>query len=245
MSADITEVRVTFGNGIKREEYGPTKRAEVTITAAVAQGDDGQAALDEISLIALRKTRELLSISGQAIDTGLPPVQPTPSVVHEQLAASVAETAAEPQRRTRRTKAQIEADNAAAEAAKANPSGNTPPADEWGSVASTQSDAPSAEAPTEASAPESPVGQPAAASPSDEWSEAGATQPTLTDADLNKLCGEHAARVGDPAKVKTAIQSFKPADWKGPAEGGKLFGISNIPAEQRHLFKSALEALTK
>lgn len=58
---NITVVTVTFGNGVKREEYGPLKKAEVTIVANVGEGEDGSAALDEISNMALAKVAALLS----------------------------------------------------------------------------------------------------------------------------------------------------------------------------------------
>jgi hypothetical protein len=59
--ANITSVTVTFGNGLKREEYGPVKKAEVSITASVAEDEDGAAVLSEIGILALAKVAELLS----------------------------------------------------------------------------------------------------------------------------------------------------------------------------------------
>lgn len=61
MQADITSVTVCFGNGIKREEYGPVKKAEVTITASVVQGEEGAVTLATISHLALAKVADLLS----------------------------------------------------------------------------------------------------------------------------------------------------------------------------------------
>lgn len=60
-ATNITVVTVTFGNAVKREEYGPMKKAEVTIVANVGEGEDGAAALDEISNMALAKVAALLS----------------------------------------------------------------------------------------------------------------------------------------------------------------------------------------
>lgn len=57
---DITSVTVTFGHGIKREEYGPVKRAEVSITASVADGEMGEAVLASVSAMALAKVAEML-----------------------------------------------------------------------------------------------------------------------------------------------------------------------------------------
>ena len=57
---NITTVSVEFGNGIKREEYGPTKTAKVSITAAVDDKEDGELVLAEISDMAIRKVAQML-----------------------------------------------------------------------------------------------------------------------------------------------------------------------------------------
>jgi len=61
MPANITSITVCFGNGTKREEYAPIKKAEVTITAAVAEGEDGAVVLSQISHLALAKVADMLS----------------------------------------------------------------------------------------------------------------------------------------------------------------------------------------
>ena len=57
---DINSVTVSFGHGIKREEYGPTKKAEVTLTAAVADGEDGGKVLDILTQQAMTKVAYML-----------------------------------------------------------------------------------------------------------------------------------------------------------------------------------------
>jgi hypothetical protein len=61
MTANITSVTVLFGHGIKREEYGPTKKAEVSITATVAENEDGAIILAQIGSLALAKVADLLN----------------------------------------------------------------------------------------------------------------------------------------------------------------------------------------
>ena len=61
MTANITSVTVLFGNGIKRDEFGPTKKAEVSITAAVAENEDGSVILAQIGSLALAKVADLLN----------------------------------------------------------------------------------------------------------------------------------------------------------------------------------------
>ena len=61
MTVDINSITVTFGHGIKREEYGPTKKAEVTLTAAVAAGEDGGKVLDLLANQAMAKVAYMLN----------------------------------------------------------------------------------------------------------------------------------------------------------------------------------------
>ena len=57
---DVNHVSVTFGNGSKREEYGPTKRAEVTIGATIADGEDYGVVLDLLTSQAIAKVAFML-----------------------------------------------------------------------------------------------------------------------------------------------------------------------------------------
>lgn len=57
---NITSVTVSFENGIKREEYGPTKKAGASITASVAENEDGEAVLARIGELALAQVAALL-----------------------------------------------------------------------------------------------------------------------------------------------------------------------------------------
>jgi hypothetical protein len=66
---NITSVTVVFGNGQKREEYGPTKKSEVSITAGVAEDEDGEAVLDQISTLAIAKVAAMLDAPKPASTT--------------------------------------------------------------------------------------------------------------------------------------------------------------------------------
>ena len=61
MTANITSVTVFFENGLKREEYGPTKKSSVSLTAAVAENEDGAIILNVLGAMALAKVADLLS----------------------------------------------------------------------------------------------------------------------------------------------------------------------------------------
>src|SRR5260370_224318 len=89
MTANITSVTVTFENGIKREEYGPTKKASVSITAGVDENEDGAVILQQIGTLALAKVADLLSAPKP--DTAVAAV----------LEAGAGATADPPARRTR------------------------------------------------------------------------------------------------------------------------------------------------
>ena len=57
---DVNHVSVTFGNGSKREEYGPVKKAEVTIGATIADGEDYGVVLDLLTSQAIAKVAFML-----------------------------------------------------------------------------------------------------------------------------------------------------------------------------------------
>lgn len=63
-AADISEITVEFGNGIKREEYGPAKTAKVKITAVVDKGQDATVTLAYVARLCQDKVREMLTIQG-------------------------------------------------------------------------------------------------------------------------------------------------------------------------------------
>ena len=189
MPVDITSVTVTFENGIKREEYGPTRKASVSLTAAVDKGEDGVVSLNYLGTLARAKVAELLGIATPAeaaavLDTGLEP-------------GLNGGAPGEPPRRTRRTKEQIAADEAAAAAALAAKKETlTGAADEWSD----------------------PLPPTSSASQGSEWDDAASPAP-ISDADMAMHCSKHAQRLGGGDKVKAAIVTFKPEGWAQPKFG--------------------------
>lgn len=121
---DIDHVSLTFGNGVKRAEYDPIKKCEVTISARVGENEDGVVILAQIGTIAIAKVADLLSA----------PKPETSGAVA--AAAEPAEEAAPPKRKPGRPpkeKDQFQeqvAESAHEEAPAAQPAGVAPPADE-------------------------------------------------------------------------------------------------------------------
>lgn len=232
-AADISQVQVTFGNGIKREEYGPLKKAEVTIIAIVNTGEDGVVALNYISNIAQAKVRDLLTIQGSA---------PAAAPATGEIQGDPGGAPGEPQRRHRRTKAEIEADELkAAQAVEAanNTSGSATPA-------SADTPAPKDHTPPELS-PQSESGS-TAADDGDEWGAAAPEEISISDVELNSTCSATAQRLGEGGalKVKGTIVQFSPGgDAFDPAKpGGRKFTVNDIPQNQRASFLAKLRALS-
>ena len=131
---DINSVTVSFSHGIKREEYGPTKKAEVTLTAAVADGEDGGKVLDILAQQAMAKVAYMLDAP-----------KPEPAARLDPL---VLEPTAEapPKRRGRPPKdqfsgqvAQSASETAATSApAEAAPAETTAAGDDWSTTAAEQ-----------------------------------------------------------------------------------------------------------
>jgi hypothetical protein len=58
---NVTELKVSYANGSKREEYGPVERAEVQLTVALRDGEDYEGVLNAAMGKAVAKVREVLS----------------------------------------------------------------------------------------------------------------------------------------------------------------------------------------
>lgn len=228
MSEDnVTSGTVSFEDAVKVNtggdpQYWPTRRAKVELTFDVFESQDGDEVLDRISARCRSKAREMLGeASAAAITAATAPA--TPPAVE-----------AEKPTRTRRTQAQIAAD----EAAKASP---TTSSVSQGSDASPQ---PSADAaPTAASpSPAAPAAEAAtasAASGDDEW-DVGDAPPEVSDADLNAACSATAERIKNPVAVRETIAKFAPKDLP---EGTKWKITQLEGAAARTLFLDALKAL--
>ena len=84
---DIDHVSLTFGNGVKRSDFDPIKKCEVTISARVGENEDGVVILAQIGTIAIAKVADMLSA-------------PKPSAENTAaVSAEPAEEAAPPKRR--------------------------------------------------------------------------------------------------------------------------------------------------
>lgn len=166
MPANINSVTVTFSHGIKREEYGPTKKAEVTITASVDETEDGAVILHQVSHLAMAKVADMLMAPrpDTSVSTALPAAEST--------------TGEPPARRTRRTAAQVAAD----EAAKGTPQ-------------------------EEALPPQEPASQEPPAVVEDEWSSDPADI-EVTDAELLAATSKRAGELGARDPIVKLIATF-------------------------------------
>lgn len=253
-AADIKEVSVTWHDERRGPfEYNPPmKKAEVHLYATVPEGGDGVAALNYISLLAKAKAAELLSGTAaaepEAIERLLPPTSSASPASTDEAAAP-----GEPQRRTRRTKAQIEADAAAAAAGQSALATVSDPQSAAGlaaGAATSEQDAPAISAQqTGATTPPSGDATTPTTAPSDddEWAAAAPETATIPDTELNHTCSVQAERLkeGGALKVKAVIGSFSPGgDAWDPAKGGRKFLVNDIPQSQRADFIAKLKALT-
>ena len=87
---DIDHVSITFGNGVKRAEYDPIKKCEVTISARVGENEDGVVILAQIGTIAIAKVADMLSAP-----------KPAEPLATSAVQAAADEAAARPPRRGR------------------------------------------------------------------------------------------------------------------------------------------------
>lgn len=221
----ITGGLVSVEDGAKHDpadQYSLSRKVRVELKFDVAEGSDPVDIVAIVGDIATGRVNELL---GRAASS-------TARTVTEDVRGS---TAAETENtgavRKRRTKAQIDADNAAAAAKAADPAdmGGEPsppaadPSDMGGATTDTSSGSSAADpADFDFDAPIEPT----------------APATTITDADLNAAVQKKNGELGDPPKIRNLIGSFNP-------DPTKQFQLRQIPAEQRADFIAKLEALAK
>lgn len=234
---DINSVSVTYHDERKREEYGPMKKAEATITATVNAGEDGAAVLDQIAYIATTKVRAMLTIEGAQAVPAVVQVTPqaTAPAAEQRTPEGWGATQAQPSPQVeppapkiRRNSDEIArgltVEQALAERA-AKAAGNAPqPA---AAPATPASDVGTA---AEAGSPDTG----AATSAGNEWD--GPASVEITDEELNKHCAATAERIGDPIKVRNTKELYNP-------NPGQPFRVVEIPQDKRADFIAKLATL--
>lgn len=116
---------VAYEDGVKKgEEYAPPKKVRVELKFDVEPGQDSQVVLNRVSHMAMAKCAEMLGLKTMtapvAVKTTTAPAETAPAeaaakpIDDDPMGLNApAPAAAEPAKRTRRTKAQIEADELA------------------------------------------------------------------------------------------------------------------------------------
>jgi len=216
---DVNHVSITFGNGVKREEYGPTKRAEVTIAAAIGDGEDYGAVIDLLTSQAIAKVAFMLdapkptTVAVAATEPALegeqqPPKRRPGRPPKDTFSAQVAESASD-------TSASVTPASTASAEATPGPQ-----------QSSQQSGAGAAPA---------PASQP----PSDDWS---GSAPEISDEQILKATSAKAQEHGnDPEfrkKISLLIGTFDPNNGQGPQ-----FKVQSIGQPQRQDYLTKLAAL--
>jgi hypothetical protein len=214
--SQVTGGLVSIEDGQKKaEEYAPPRKVRVELGFSVGEGEDFTTVFDIVSQAASTRVAALLNGTSLAVVTNASGAN-----------APAAETPP-PKPRVRRTQAQIEADTAAANAAKK--AAETPPADTL-------------------EEPGDDAGKGAAEAPGDELGDleddftvqpaAPATPATaeITDADLNSAVQKRNGELKSPDLIRGLIGEYNP-------DPAKVFQLRQIPQEKRQEFLDKLAAL--
>lgn len=214
MTTEITEIRVTFGNGVKKEEYGALKKAEVTLTAVVADGGDGLELLGRVSDIAQAKVAELLGLAPTTAALAAPsaPTKTTRKTPPKTDPAGGGAGAEQPAttRPTEPTQPPVDETTSGFDA----PVADKGPADGFDAVAD-------------------------AVAPADEW---GSEAADISDKDLTDACGKKASALAEggdstgAVKIRELIGKFNP-------DPTKKFSLVEIAQAQRSDFLTKLAAI--
>ncbi len=201
MTVDITGGRVSIEDGTKSaEEYAPARKVQVEIAF-----DGGEEALDVALEMAETKIDQYLNRA--------PRVQK----------AAITGSDAPVSTRTRRTKEQIAADNAA-KAAAVDPISVLEDPEVQDHIEQNKATA-----------------VPVAADPADDWSsdpEPVAPAVATTDADLNSATQKRNEDLGQPTLIRELIATFNP-------DATQAFQLKMIPAARRQEYLTKLAALKK
>lgn len=230
----ITGGVVSVEDGVKAADFHPSRVVKVIINFDVPEDGsiNGQGALDRAANMAHQKVRQLLHQAPEVIasraeealakaDAGIPTGAAGVKLPVDEIDARIAEGTA---RRTRRTRAQIDADEAAAKASS--------------SSAASMVDDPPTPAADAASVVEPAAETPASSASSStadvlDWNSVEVAA-TVTDAELNSACQTAAQGGVKPDEIKKLIGSYKTKDpWF----------LASIPNEQRQDFLTKLGAL--
>lgn len=239
---------VSIEDGIKKaEEYAPPRKVRVELSFGVGEGEDYQAIFDTVSQAATNRVHALLHGTALA-SVQAAPAAAAPSAPATDPAAVGDEVAAEAPKRTRRTKEQIAADNAAAAANKADPASVEDPTGGQAPVihlpdasvpANTPANAPAATAADPAAIEDDLTSSPAtaAADPAaigDDLTTAPAAE--VSDAELNSAVQKKNGDINNPPAIRALIGTFNP-------DPTKVFQLAQIPQAQRPDFLAKLAAL--
>lgn len=203
----VTAIEVGYRRTRQPAQY-ETAEAEVKVHIAV---DEQEAAvdvaafsslhLDAIKGVVLSRLglQAIAPIAAAAPVVAVAEVPTLPAVALATASPAAPQSAGEPQKRTRRTKAQIEADNALAAAPATTPPPETDPSDMTTVVGSPAAQAAVTATPTSAG------------------------DKTVTDADLQKAAMTAASRLGQsgPNKVKAVIKEYGVARLSEIVDQGK------------------------
>lgn len=211
---DTHHIQVSVEDGTKaKEEYGVNRKVNVSLSADTEDFDRIEAITEHLSNLANRQVSKLL---GRVSPPDL-------KVVGGTEAPAETPEATAPARRTRRTAAQIEADNAA----KAKPAADP---------AAVTDDAPAADD-FQIEGDATPAEDTAAAA--DDFSiEPEETSEEISDAALNAAVQRKNAELSDPEAIRAVIKGYNP-------DPTKAFQLREIPQAKRAEFISKLNELKK
>lgn len=212
---NITSATVSFENGIKREEYGPVKKAGASITASVAENEDGEAVLARIGELALAQVAALLDA-------------PRPTVaVTEQHSRIIPDEIQDV----------MDQRKATAEAGEAPPRrGRGRPRKE--EAAPAEAAAETTDTAAEASQPATTEPELQADTATDAWDIYPNKDIEITDAEILAATSKRAGELGAREPIVKLIATFATRTEGAP------FKVQEIPQAQRKDYLNKLSALT-
>lgn len=225
----ITELKIIYGDGVKKEEYGAVRKAEAHLNAIVDEAEDIGAAIEHVARLAINQVNKMI---GKAVGTA------EGALSVETPANGKAAIAAKEAAKTAEQKAEV------VDKKKPGKPKGTKAADKKADESVVEDT--SAESVVDDTSTDATTDDAAAVTDDDAGEvsfdlEGEVEAPTeITDGDLNSATQKKNTEIGDPVAIKKLIAQYRiNPDPKVP------FQLREIPQEKRQDYLDKLAALKK
>ena len=224
----ITDLKIVYGDGVKKEEFGAIKKAEAHLSAVLDDVDDAATMIEHVARLAIGQVNKMIGKAVTAAEGKLDIVTPSADEKPVNDKAKIAEKEAAD---AKAEKAEVVDKKKPGKEAKADKKADAaavveePATEDPAAVEDTSTDA-------------SAVTDDDAGEVNFDLPEVTDTSTEITDADLNSHVQKKNAEIANPTAIRELIATYK-------TDPKKAFQLREIPQEKRQEFLDKLAELKK